>query len=143
MPKRLHPMLALILGLLSASVAWSQDARTLRLVPFPKEVRLQQGEFTLNEPLTLELSKQANPVLVSLLGDELKRAGLPAPEVRIVTTDVFGLRLSHSPRGNLPKLACARRLARKIMPCRSGPMKSSVPHRPTQDSSTAFRPCGS
>jgi hypothetical protein len=105
MPKRLHPMLALILGLLSASVAWSQDARTLRLVPFPKEVRLQQGEFTLNEPLTLELSKQANPVLVSLLGDELKRAGLPAPEVRIVTTDVFGLRLSHSPRGNLPKLA--------------------------------------
>ncbi|MBN2475522.1 MAG: family 20 glycosylhydrolase [Pirellulales bacterium] len=64
------------------SVARAQDAADLRLVPFPKQVALRQGTFSLGERLVLEAPNGLAPILAEALAAELKLAGLPAPAVR-------------------------------------------------------------
>ena len=67
---------------LSAPAATGADqAAALRLVPFPKEVRLAPGEFDLDRPLTLVTSVETKRSHVVLLVDELQRAGFRAPKV--------------------------------------------------------------
>ncbi|MFH1923909.1 MAG: glycoside hydrolase family 20 zincin-like fold domain-containing protein, partial [Planctomycetota bacterium] len=84
------------------SAGWTQEAKDLRLVPFPKQVSLEQGEFPLDRPLIFEASTDQCALLASALGDELKRAGLPAPEVRGVEGGAPFFRLSTSPGGPPP-----------------------------------------
>lgn len=57
------------------------DAATLRLVPFPKEVRLQPGTFDLKQPLVLEVPADRAATFADWLNDELQRAGLPPAQV--------------------------------------------------------------
>ncbi len=59
----------------------AQDAASLRLVPFPKEVRIQPGTFELNRRLVLEVPADRAPTFAAWLNDELKGAGLPAVQV--------------------------------------------------------------
>ena len=65
----------------SASHA-ATEATALRLVPFPKEIHIESGLFALKDPLVLEAPADQLPVIARLLGDELSRAGIPAPESR-------------------------------------------------------------
>ncbi len=57
------------------------NASDLRLVPFPKEVRLQPGVFSLGRPLVLEVPEPGRKVIAGVISEEFKRAGLPVPKV--------------------------------------------------------------
>jgi hypothetical protein len=65
----------------AAEPAELTSARTLRLVPFPKDVRLDEGALSLAAPLTLEAPAAQADVLAAAIGAELKRAGLPPLKV--------------------------------------------------------------
>lgn len=80
-------------------LAWSQAAaaaseESLRLVPFPKEVRRLAGEFSLRGPLVLEAPPAQRAVLLGLLNEELRRAGLPPAEGRGSPNDSPNFRLA-------------------------------------------------
>jgi len=85
----------LTLGLGSRAPAGEVSA--LRLVPFPKEVRLQEGTFSLNGPLVLEAPAESAGLIGRLIREELKRAGCKRPEVRPTEGDAKFLRLSAKP----------------------------------------------
>lgn len=102
MKPRLLPTLCSLLVLVCPRASWAEDARALRLVPFPKEVRLQEASFSLDRALTLELPASAKP-LGQLLIQELKRAGLPEPKVQASATPLRLVRLSVQPGGTEPK----------------------------------------
>lgn len=72
----------------------AEDAAALRLVPFPKEVRLEKGVFPLAGPLTLEAPADRAAVLAGIVAEELKRAGGPALDIRKSDSAKNVLRLS-------------------------------------------------
>lgn len=72
-------MPALLAACLAAVPLWADQPADLRLVPFPKEVRLQEGVFDLNRPLTLSAPRHAGKLMLETLSDEFQRAGLPRP----------------------------------------------------------------
>jgi hypothetical protein len=57
-------------------------SQELRLVPFPKNVALQPGQFDLAKSLVFEVSGSQGEALAVLLNGELQRAGLPAIPTR-------------------------------------------------------------
>ncbi len=93
---RCHLVLAALLCscLSPAALAQARSAATLRLVPFPKEVRLQAGTLALNRRLVLEAPADSAALLGELVATELSRAGLPAPEVRPIQDSANRLRLT-------------------------------------------------
>ena len=85
--------LTLAIATMGASLGPAEDAATLRLVPFPKELRLEAGELALDSTLVLEGPADRLPLLLKLLGTELQRAGLPAPNPRPLSASVNRFRL--------------------------------------------------
>lgn len=79
---------AVVATILCAHTVSASDVSTLRLVPFPKEIRLQDETFDLGRNLTIEASSGSVEFLAEMIGAELKRAGLPAPKTRRVERDV-------------------------------------------------------
>jgi hypothetical protein len=81
-------MIRLVLqALLVAATGLSLAARAgqpsdLRLVPFPKDVALQTGQFDLQPTLVLEAPAGQAGILARLLNEELQRAGLGPVRVR-------------------------------------------------------------
>ncbi len=75
-------VLALVVSADDAHGDDAEQAQALRLVPFPKEVQLEQGTFALDRPLLVEAPAELATLFGELLGAELKRAKLPVPEVR-------------------------------------------------------------
>ncbi|MBI5388261.1 MAG: family 20 glycosylhydrolase [Verrucomicrobia bacterium] len=82
------------------------DVDRLRLVPFPKEIRLQAGQFTLGRALVFEVTGTNREVWARLLNDELSRAGLSTARVRPLEAQSPAFRLaSHqNPALALPSL---------------------------------------
>ncbi|MBI4605271.1 MAG: hypothetical protein HY721_25185, partial [Planctomycetes bacterium] len=64
------------------AAAEERDVRALRLVPFPKRVRFEEGSFALDRELVLEAEPDAAAVAGPLIAEELERAGLKRPAVR-------------------------------------------------------------
>ena len=60
---------------IGSGVGRAEDASTLRLVPFPKEVELKAGTFTLDGELTLEAPATSAQLLGSSINDELRTGG--------------------------------------------------------------------
>ncbi len=81
-----------ILGLILELPARAESAGELRLVPFPKEIQLKVGVFSLDRPLVIELSGPRK--VGELIAEELVRARLQAPEIRITGEDAHTLRLT-------------------------------------------------
>jgi hexosaminidase len=96
---RVHVRLAVValitMGLLDAARA--NDAAALRLVPFPKQVELQSGTFSLDQPLVLQAPAKLADRLGRLIGDEFRRAGLTPPKVQTVGDDVKHWTLAATP----------------------------------------------
>ena len=90
----LRLLLASLLALAGATRA--ADVDRLRLVPFPKAVRLETGRFAINRPLTLQVPPAQAEAFGRLLNEELKRAGLPEARVTALTTDQPAFRLAAS-----------------------------------------------
>jgi hexosaminidase len=95
-----------------SSRALGGDAKALRLVPFPKKVEIKEGTFDLNRPLVAEVSVRPDDPAVQLIAEELKRAGLPEPKVKVVNDVLPGIRLvadaaaprmKRSGRGDTPR----------------------------------------
>ena len=80
------------------------DASALRLVPFPKEARLEEGGFELNRRLVLEVSQRQAEILASQLTSELTAAGYAPPSIRHIKTAYPVLRLSTKARLAIKKL---------------------------------------
>jgi len=89
----------LILGFVAAlaAIGRAEESSPLRLVPFPKRVDRQQGTFPLDEKLVLEAPAGAAELLGGMIAAELKRAGLPAPQIRPLKEQPRSLRLSAKP----------------------------------------------
>jgi hypothetical protein len=68
----------------------------LRLIPFPKEVRMQSGLFSLAGPLVLEMSEAQSETGLSLLNAELKAAGLGTAQARTLGASFPAFRLAAS-----------------------------------------------
>ena len=73
---------AAVVVLLAAETTNAVGVADLRLVPFPKQVEIQPGDFSLSGKLVLESPAADAEVLGRVIGGELRAAGLPAPEVR-------------------------------------------------------------
>jgi hypothetical protein len=73
--------LALVAATASGSRA-ADDVAALRLVPFPKEIRFEAGEFDLRTIRAFEATADRLPLLGNLLADALGRAGLKRPPDR-------------------------------------------------------------
>ena len=99
------PFLAIVLGLALSATLWTHGAESdsLRLVPFPKEVRIDQGTFRFDRPLTLEVSYGGNSVMATQLVEELLVAGFKAPLVRAVRGSSLVARLSAGRARPYPK----------------------------------------
>ena len=97
---------ALILGFIAplAAVGRAEEPSPLRLVPFPKRAQRQQGTFPLDGELVLEAPAGAAELLGGMIAEELKRAGLPAPQIRPLKEPPHSLRLSAKPGRPLPAL---------------------------------------
>ena len=78
----LYVIPAVVCVLALSGRAAAQDASALRLVPFPREVRLVEGRLALGKGLVLEAPAETGELLAAELGAELKRAGLGAAELR-------------------------------------------------------------
>jgi hexosaminidase len=85
-------VLALVLG--GVDPVWAQQASELRLVPFPKQVRVEQGGFALDGRLVIDIPGEAASPLARLITLELTRAGFPSPKMRTVDTDPNRIRLA-------------------------------------------------
>ena len=72
------------------------EEQDLRLVPFPKEIRLQSGSFSLGQSLILEAPEAQGVLWGRLLSDELRRAGLPEVSVRSLSSALPAYRLAAS-----------------------------------------------
>jgi hypothetical protein len=88
--------------LLAPSEALADEAAALRLVPFPKEVRLTAGTCALDRQLVLEAPGGAAELIGRLVGAEMRRAGWPAPEIRPLDKGALWLRLSAKAGGAAP-----------------------------------------
>jgi hypothetical protein len=69
----------------------------LRLIPFPKEITLERGTFSLEHPLVLEVPNGSSNVIAQLLIDELNQVSLKLSEVRGLTSSVPAFRISGQP----------------------------------------------
>ena len=65
----------------SASPADIHSVRSLRLVPFPKEIRWEAGTYSMDQRLILETVEEQAGILGEQIAAELKLSGLGAPEV--------------------------------------------------------------
>lgn len=83
-----------ILGLILELPAQAESAGELRLVPFPKEIQLKTGVFSLDRPLVIEVSGARKAG--ELIAEELVRAKLPAPEIHVTGGEANTLRLAPS-----------------------------------------------
>ena len=90
-------VLALVLG--GACPVWAQQASELRLVPFPKQVRVEPGAFHLDGRLVIDAPGEAARLFGPLITLELTRAGFPSPKLRTVDADTNRLRLAMESRG--------------------------------------------
>ncbi|MCX6880395.1 MAG: glycoside hydrolase family 20 zincin-like fold domain-containing protein [Verrucomicrobia bacterium] len=87
--------LALISG--RATAQDRQDfasTKSLRLIPFPKEVRLLDGQFALDPSLVLEAPAEQMETLARQLNDELRRAGLTPVKTRAMESATPSFRLA-------------------------------------------------
>lgn len=85
----------LVLGLLVLTIETrAADVEHFRLVPFPKEIRLQTGQFSLRQSLVLELPEAQSEFSGRLVNDELSRAGLPTARVRVLKSPDLAFRLA-------------------------------------------------
>ncbi|MCR4415264.1 MAG: glycoside hydrolase family 20 zincin-like fold domain-containing protein [Thermoguttaceae bacterium] len=99
MARLVRSILLVCVGLSATAAVWADDASALRLVPFPKEVRLEPGTFSLKSPVVFEAPADRAETFGRLLNDELRRARLPAAEVRRLEGPTHGFRLSAKPGG--------------------------------------------
>ena len=102
-----------IVWVLNLVVIWplgADDAASLRLVPFPKEVKLLEGvSFTLGGKLIIEAPADEADILRELLAAELKRAGMQEPTVRVVNAARPQFRLLRGPNPSAAAAAAFRR----------------------------------
>jgi hypothetical protein len=76
---RLGSAAALFVLGLALAPAHAGDEESLRLVPFPKEVKLARGAFPLNAIKTLAVDPAQRATLAAELQEELKRVKVPLP----------------------------------------------------------------
>jgi hypothetical protein len=69
----------------------------LRLVPFPKEIRLQEGQFRLGRPLAFAVTGTNRETWGRILNEELARAGLPPVPVVSLEAPSPAFRLANAP----------------------------------------------
>ena len=103
--RRMLALGAAVLAAVSARADAAQDVSGLRLVPFPKQVSRQPGEFALGGKLVFEVPADAAGVLGRRVAEEFGHAGLAAPEVRGIDPGATWWRLSASPAAAPPPLA--------------------------------------
>jgi len=97
MLNRFTLLAVVVLGTGWCNVTPADGVLDLRLVPFPKHVRLESRNFVVGEDLILEAPAGSAKLLGRLIGEELERAGLPVPKTQAVKTGDHFLRLSSKP----------------------------------------------
>ncbi|MFO1501543.1 MAG: glycoside hydrolase family 20 zincin-like fold domain-containing protein [Verrucomicrobiota bacterium] len=107
MKSSVRPLLATLAAVVLCAPVGAQEVSNgpdLRLVPYPKKVSFEPGNFGLKRRLILEVSQAQAAVLGEQLTQELQWAGYPAPTIRPLKTANHVLRLSTRPRRAIKKL---------------------------------------
>lgn len=87
---------------LGLAPALADDIASLRLIPFPKEIKLQDGRFAFDASLTLELPADRADQLNKLLHDDLERRRIPRPKLLPRKDSGNTLRISKTTSEPLP-----------------------------------------
>ncbi len=97
---------ALVFAATLVCSARADDAALLRLVPFPKQVKLGAGSLGLEQPLVAAVPEATKLAAHAFLVDEFTRAGLPPAEVQVTDSSHLVVRLSTKgiPEMALPSL---------------------------------------
>ncbi|MBI4580011.1 MAG: family 20 glycosylhydrolase [Planctomycetes bacterium] len=74
--------LSVVVMMMLDGQAIALEAESLRLVPFPKVVTIEEGQFRLDRPLTLHVAAGASAAAVEDIVAELRRAGANLPTVQ-------------------------------------------------------------
>jgi len=93
MPTRCLLVLAFVAASLPCA-SRADEVSDLRLVPFPKQVRVVAGRFNLKRALVLEYTAKAGEAPARIVLEEIKRAGLPAPKLVAAERAAADFRLS-------------------------------------------------
>ncbi|MCY2952062.1 MAG: family 20 glycosylhydrolase [Planctomycetota bacterium] len=97
MTHRIHALTAfLLLTFIATPSLAAEDPASLHLIPFPKEVSLQPGSFSLARPISLNVIGTPSDIFADLIGAELRRAKLNAPDqpdIKTQSSRVFCIRL--------------------------------------------------
>ena len=91
---RLELACAAVATVLCSFESAAQEVASLRLVPFPKQVRLGKGSFALEANLIFEAPEDSAEFLGRMLAAELKRAGVSGLQIRPLRQSDFSFRLS-------------------------------------------------
>ncbi|HSW46226.1 MAG TPA: glycoside hydrolase family 20 zincin-like fold domain-containing protein [Phycisphaerae bacterium] len=67
---------------MSPASSLADDVSSLRLIPFPKEVKLQEGSFTFESEMLLELPATQADLIGRLIHKELEARRLPRPKLQ-------------------------------------------------------------
>lgn len=119
--RRIEWGMGLVCGLLVGVCAAVEDVSSLRLVPFPKDVQLQAGQFQFAEGLVLEAPAAQSASLARLLNDELHLAGLPPATVTSSKSKTPAFRLAAKPGPILlPTQAPTNHLESHVLEVRPG-----------------------
>ena len=89
---------AILVAVMTGGQLRADEVAALRLVPFPKEVRVAPGTFELNSPLVLNVPRDQGQCIHEVIAAEFQRAGLPRP--KLTELDGSGNRLWLSPEGH-------------------------------------------
>ena len=96
-----HSIIGFITLIMLVEPAQSAEVEQLRLIPFPKEIRLLSGRISLEQPLNFEITGKEQECWGALLNEELRRAKLPEVEIRASQSPTPLFRLSAANRSFL------------------------------------------
>jgi hypothetical protein len=89
----------------TASTSLAQDVSDLRLVPFPKQVEMGEGQFALDRSLRLEAPREIAESVGTLVTGEIQRAGFQPPKIVSLDSDQKTIRLLADGTDPVPQIS--------------------------------------
>ncbi|MCY2929448.1 MAG: hypothetical protein NTV86_08125 [Planctomycetota bacterium] len=101
MPRRLPAILILLAGLATPGVLAAADAKTLPLIPYPKQIEVK-GEFVLPGGARIVVADKSLLPLANVLAEELHRVGAAVPGVAAGAPAKGDIELRIDPGSGIP-----------------------------------------
>lgn len=114
-------------SILGSVPTFADDVASLRLIPFPKEIKLQDGRFAFDASLTLELPADQADQFDKLLRDDLERRRIPRPKLLARKDNGNTLRISKATGEPLPTFEFKKRPGEYVIQVSPAAIVASAP----------------